>query len=377
MAKPISYAVYTRNGAGIGANANGRRQDEQDMIDHSKYNISSVVKDARDALNNHSATRPEAWNGGQYQQGLNNILDKIANREKFSYDLNGDALYQQYKDQYTALGKLAMTDTSAMAQGNTGGYANSYAVTAGNQAYQGYLQQLNQMVPELYKLALDKYDREGQDLYNQYGLYSDAYGREYGEHRDAVNDWNTAYDQLSNRYYNEANMDWNQFSSDRDWYTNRYQYNRNQDFSEYQQTVSEDQWNKNFQQQNDQFNRNLALQYAQLAEQRRSNMASEALQRAANAAAAARASSGGGGSSSRSGSGGGTPSSSNNANRMTGTQTANTKNFQASVMTKNEYSRRNNGGNYSNYLNQTIQNWYNKGNLNQNEAVYLINHYGL
>lgn len=336
MAKPTSYAVYNRNGAGIGATNNGRRLDEQDLVKHEE-------------------NKPNAWNGGQYKQGLNDTLNKIANREKFSYDLNGDALYQQYKDQYTALGKLAMTDTSAMAQANTGGYANSYAVTAGNQAYQGYLNQLNQMVPELYKLALDKYEREGQDLYNQYGLYSDAYNREYGEHRDTVSDWNTRYDQLYNKY--------------RD--------NRSFDFQEYQQNVSENQWNMSYQQQNDQFNRNLALKYAQLAEQRRSNIASEALQRAANAAAAARASSGGGGSSSRSGSGGGTSSSSNNANRMTGTQTANTKNFQASVMTKNEYSRRNNGGNYSNYLNQTIQNWYNKGNLNQNEAVYLINHYGL
>ena len=85
--------------------------------------------------------------------------------------MNGDALYQQYKDQYINQGKLAMQDTLGKASSLTGGYGNSYATTAGNQAYQGYLQQLNAIVPDLYNLAYNKYNQEGNEMRNNMSMY--------------------------------------------------------------------------------------------------------------------------------------------------------------------------------------------------------------
>lgn len=114
-----------------------------------------------------------------WQAKLNETLDKILNREKFSYDVNGDALYQQYKDLYTNQGKQAMMDTMGQASAMTGGYGNSYAQTVGQQTYQGYLQQLNDKVPELYQLALDQYNQEGQDLYDQASVMSTMEQRDY------------------------------------------------------------------------------------------------------------------------------------------------------------------------------------------------------
>lgn len=146
----------------------------------------------------------------QWMNGLQETIDKIMNREKFSYDLNGDALYQQYKDQYTTQGKMAMMDTMGQAAALTGGYGNSYASTAGNQAYQGYLQQLNDRVPELYQLALDKYNQEGQDLLNQYALLNEQDSKQYEKDRDAISDWYTDRDYLTNRAdtaYNQAYND--------------------------------------------------------------------------------------------------------------------------------------------------------------------------
>ena len=112
---------------------------------------------------------------------LDGIIQKILNREDFSYDLNGDALYQQYKDKYIQQGKMAMQDTMGQAAAMTGGYGNSYAATVGNQAYQASLENLNDIVPELYQMAYDKYVQEGQDLYNQYGIASDDYSRRWNE----------------------------------------------------------------------------------------------------------------------------------------------------------------------------------------------------
>lgn len=215
------------------------------------YSESDAVKKKAAELANHNANKVADWTGGAYGSALNEALNKIQNRQKFSYDLNADALYQQYKDQYVNQGKLAMQDTLGQASALTGGYGNSYAATAGNQAYQGYLQQLNNKVPELYQMALNQYNQEGANLKDQYAMLSDRYNQEYGEHQDRVARWNADRDYLSNDYNNERSYDYGRYSDD-----------RSNAFSSYQQQVAEDQWNRNYQEQIRQYNENLAYQKA-------------------------------------------------------------------------------------------------------------------
>lgn len=139
---------------------------------------------------------------GQYD----NIMDKILNREKFSYDLNEDAFYQQYKDKFVNQGKMAMADTMGQAAALTGGYGNSYAQSVGQQAYHTQLDKLNDVVPELYQMAYDRYNQEGQDLYNQYGILSDDYDRQYGKHNDEYGKAVDAYNINSDAYYKGGDM---------------------------------------------------------------------------------------------------------------------------------------------------------------------------
>lgn len=253
------------------------KKAQSDLNANSTYNKSDAVLAAERLKNEHEANKVADWTGGTYGQSVKDALYKINNREKFAYDLNGDALYQQYKDQYMNLGKLAMQDTIGQASAMTGGYGNSYATTAGNQAYQGYLQKLNDVVPELYQLALNQYNQEGQDLKDSLAMYQSLYNTEYGEHRDKVNDWNTEQNRLDQNYYNEANLDYNKFTDNRSYYTDLYNTaltwatnDANTDYSnrfaEYQQGVSEEQWAKNY-----------ALQQAQLAETKRANDQSAAI----------------------------------------------------------------------------------------------------
>lgn len=150
------------------------------------------------------------------QQGWDNIMNQILNREKFTYDVNGDALYQQYKDQYVNQGKMAMMDTMGQAAAMTGGYGNSYAQSVGQQAYQGYLQQLTDKIPELYQLALNKYNSEGEEMYNQYGLYSDQYQTEYGQHRDAVSDYHADRSYLGDVWSKSHAIDMDTYTANRD-----------------------------------------------------------------------------------------------------------------------------------------------------------------
>ena len=199
----------------------------------SNYQESDAVKNAKTQMENHNANKVPKWNGGTYGKSLQDALSKITNRQKFSYDLNGDALYNQYKNQYITQGKLAMMDSIGKASAMTGGYGNSYAATVGNQAYQGYLQKLNDVVPELYQMAYDRYVQEGNDLKDQYSILDNQYQTEYGEYRDKVGDWNAEASRLSDAYYNAANAEYNRFADARDYLTSVYNNERSFDYGVY------------------------------------------------------------------------------------------------------------------------------------------------
>lgn len=130
-------------------------------------------------------TQPAAATKSGWQMKLDDTMDKILNREKFTYDLNGDALYNQYKDRFVNQGKMAMMDTMGQAAALTGGYGNSYAQTAGQQAYQQHLLGLNDKIPDLYNLALQKYNSDTDALYAQADLLGQAEQKEYNRKQDA------------------------------------------------------------------------------------------------------------------------------------------------------------------------------------------------
>jgi hypothetical protein len=79
-----------------------------------------------------------------------------------------------------------MMDTMGQAAALTGGYGNTYAQNVGQQAYQGYLQQLNDNIPQYYQMALDAYNAQGDQMMQQYGLLGDLADREYGKYQDEL-----------------------------------------------------------------------------------------------------------------------------------------------------------------------------------------------
>lgn len=135
---------------------------------------------------------------------LNGYMSDYENRDKFSYDFNTDALYQQYKDKYIKQAKMASADVMGQAAAMTGGYGSSYAQTVGNQAYQSSLEQLNDVIPELYQLAYDKYNQEGQDLLNKITLLRgerDNYFTRYNEDYTRASSDRTYWGDMVNSLY--------------------------------------------------------------------------------------------------------------------------------------------------------------------------------
>lgn len=115
----------------------------------------------------------------QYKDQIQGLYDQIANRKDFTYDVNADAMYQQLKDQYVQGGRMAMMDTMGQAQAMTGGYGNSYAQGVGQQAYQGYLKGLNDQVPNLYQMALNRYIQQGDQLTDRYSMLTAQEAQDY------------------------------------------------------------------------------------------------------------------------------------------------------------------------------------------------------
>lgn len=156
------------------------------------------LQQSQAALDSHLTTKPGAYQS-KYQGQIDRVMQNITDRKPFQYDVNGDALYQQYKDRYIQMGRQAMQDTMGQAAALTGGYGNTYAQNVGQQAYGAYMQGLTDKIPELYQLALDKYDRDATLEKEKYSVLKDADATDYGRWGDRINQWNTDRSYLSGR----------------------------------------------------------------------------------------------------------------------------------------------------------------------------------
>lgn len=214
-------------------------------FDFDAYEESDSVKKANSALQSHLVNQPGAYNS-QWQAQLDEIYNKIMNREDFSYDFNTDALYHQYKDNFTKQGKMAMQDTMGQAAAMTGGYGNSYAQTVGQQTYNAHLEQLNDVIPELYQMAYDRYNQDGQDLYNQYAMVSDRENTDYGRYRDSVTDWQTERDYLAGRYDSEREYDHGKYTADRDFAYDQYSDDKTYAYQSHADKIEQERWEKEF-----------------------------------------------------------------------------------------------------------------------------------
>lgn len=205
------------------------------------YKPSNAVNTAKQAYTVHNSKKPSAYTG-KYDNLINDNLNNILNRKQFSYDASKDALYNQYKDMYTRNGQTAMQDTMGNAALLTGGYGNSYATTAGQQAYNSYMQQLNDKIPELEQRAYDRYRDETNDLYNQNNLLTNLDSTDYSRYRDKMSDYLNDRDFYYNAYNNERNFDYGKYRDD----VGDAKDDRNFNYQKERDSVSDDQWQKTF-----------------------------------------------------------------------------------------------------------------------------------
>lgn len=97
------------------------------------------------------------------------LTDQYLNRS-FEYDADTDSAYQDYAKMMAESGQKAMTDTVGMATAQTGGYANSYASTAGQQVYNDYMREASLAKEDFRDRAYQRYAQEGADIAEQIAM---------------------------------------------------------------------------------------------------------------------------------------------------------------------------------------------------------------
>ena len=163
------------------------------------YKESDDTRAARETMEGYAGSRPGDYSSA-YADELAALYEELTGRAPFAYDPTGDALYQQYKKQYVTLGQNAMRDTVGQAAALTGGYASSYAQTAGDEAYRASLSELDNILPELYKLAYSRYTDEGDALRDRYERLSAREAEDYGRWKDEYDRWQDEYDRARDDY---------------------------------------------------------------------------------------------------------------------------------------------------------------------------------
>ena len=175
-----------------------------------RYTPSGETEQARAELARVQSEKPGGYVSG-WDKELDALYDQIASRGAFSYDLGTDPVYRQYREQYQSAGRMAMEDTMGRAAALTGGYGSSYGQQAGQQAYNAYLQKLNEVVPELYAQAREQYDREGSALYDRYDLVRSRDASDYARYRDRVSDYYAELSDARSAYDAEADRDYRRY----------------------------------------------------------------------------------------------------------------------------------------------------------------------
>ena len=214
QAQPAAQSTYSTEGL------DSRTEVEKAMANAS-YRPSQQVTDAANALKQWQQNRPADYQSS-YQDGINELLGQLLERENFQYSYTRDPLYRQYEQLYTLNAHNASADAAAQAAALTGGYGSSYATSAAQQAYQQQIGGLASAIPTLYNLALDTYqsggeelvnrldqlngqeqnaqtlyDRQLQDYYTQLQqkgeAYNDAYAKDYGQYQEHLNRLDTLH----------------------------------------------------------------------------------------------------------------------------------------------------------------------------------------
>lgn len=197
-------AGLTASGSGGGGSSYASRY--QDQIDALAQQLLAGLGSGGTGSGSEFTYREAPAYVNRYADQIDALSRQILGRADFSYDPEQDAAYRQYRDSYTRGGQRAMQDTLGQMAARTGGMASSYAESAAQQTYDGYMTALAGKIPELRQLAYQMYADEWNGRRGELSMLQqmeqsdfDRYLSELSQYNaDRTLAYNAHQDQLSN-----------------------------------------------------------------------------------------------------------------------------------------------------------------------------------
>lgn len=197
-----------------------------------------------------------------YSEQIAALVQKAQdNTANFKYDPMTDVSYQALAKEYARLGDRANENTLANQAALTGGRASTYAVSAAAQAQNQYNQALTDKIPELERLAYDRFNADrnyGLNLLgtmkslddSAYNRFSDQRNFNYQQGRDNVADqhWDKTFDYQKLRD-SVADSHWDKnfdYQKQRDNVSDSH-WERNFNYQQGRDSVSDSHWEREYQ----------------------------------------------------------------------------------------------------------------------------------
>ena len=197
-----------------------------------------------------------------YSEQIAALVQKAQdNTANFKYDPMTDVSYQALAKEYARLGDRANENTLANQAALTGGRASTYAVSAAAQAQNQYNQALTDKIPELERLAYDRFNADrnyGLNLLgtmkslddSSYSRFTDQRNFDYQQGRDNVADshWDKTFDYQKQRD-NVADSHWDKnfdYQKQRDNVSDSH-WERNFNYQQGRDSVSDSHWEREYQ----------------------------------------------------------------------------------------------------------------------------------
>lgn len=181
-----------------------------------KYYDSAATINARKQADNYASEYKKSVNEGytsNYAGNINRLADKYLNN-KFNWSVDGSSEYQQLKSKYQREGAKQQENVMGSYASNTGGYSNSYAQSAGQKAYNSYMDELQEKIPELKKSAYESWSQEQENTMNKISMLQGLDDTQYQRYRDTVQDNYDFMTYYENKYSTSKGLDMSEFQNE-------------------------------------------------------------------------------------------------------------------------------------------------------------------
>lgn len=178
-----------------------------------------------------------------YSEQIAALVQKAQdNTANFKYDPMTDVSYQALAKEYARLGDRANENTIANQAALTGGRASSYAVSAAAQAQNQYNQALTDKIPELERLAYDRFNADRNYGLNLLGTMKSLDDSSYSRFTDQRNfNYQQGRDNVADQHWDKT-FDYQKL---RDSVADSH-WDKNFDYQKQRDNVSDSHWERNF-----------------------------------------------------------------------------------------------------------------------------------